>query len=112
MIFDQTGVADMEAAGGGGRSVGRWNSAALQPRCWDEEAKTPPRREANGHRGHRAPEPQLHPGGTRIVPQIFSDVRARYVGPDRRSDGWSPGNVLEDTVARMQRDRPGLKIGC
>ena len=35
---------------------------------------------------------------------MFSDVRARDVGPDRRSDGWSPGNVLEDTVDRMQRD--------
>ena len=31
VIIDQTGVADMEAAGG--RSVGRWNSVALQLRC-------------------------------------------------------------------------------
>ena len=56
--------------------------------------RTPPRKEAHGHRGHRAPEPQLPPGGTRVVPQIFSDVRARDVGPDRRSGVWSPGNVL------------------
>ena len=33
VVFDQTGVVDMEAAGGRGRSVGMWNSAALRPRC-------------------------------------------------------------------------------
>ena len=59
--------------------------------------------------GHRAPEPQLPPGGTRVVPQIFSDVRPRDVGPDRRSDGWSPVNVLEDTVAQMQRDMAEIR---
>ena len=65
-------------------------------------------------RGHRVPEPQLPPGAIRVVPQIFSDVRPRDVGPDRRSDGWSPVNVLEDTVARMKRDMAEirLKIGC
>ena len=64
---------------------------------------------AHGHGGHRAPEPQLPPGGTRVVPQIFLDVRPRDVGPDRRSDGWSPVNVLEDTVARMQRDMAEIR---
>ena len=69
----------------------------------------PPRREAHGHGGHQAPEPQLPPGGTRVVPQKCSDVRARDVGPDRRNDGWSPGNVLEDTVAGMQRDMAEIR---
>ena len=67
----------------------------------EEEVRVPPRKEAYGHGGHRAPEPQLPLGGTRVVPQICSDVRARDVGPDRRSGVWSPGNVLEDTVAWM-----------
>ena len=74
----------------------------------EEEVRTPPR-EAHGHGGHRVPQPQLPPGGTQVVPQIFSDVRARDVGPDRHSDGWSPGNVLEDTVARMQRDMAEIR---
>ena len=51
----------------------------------EEEVITPPRKEAHRHEGHRAPEPQLPPGGIRVVPQIFLDVRARDVGPDR----WS-----------------------
>ena len=72
----------------------------------EEEVTTPPRREAHGHGGHRAPESQLPPGGTRVV---FSDVRPRVVGPDRRSDGWSPVNVLEDTLARMQRDMAEIR---
>ena len=75
----------------------------------EEEVRTPPRREAHGHEGHRALGPQLPPGGTRVVPQIFSDVRQRYVGPDRRSDGLSPVNMLEDTVARMQRDMAEIR---
>ena len=66
--------------------------------------RTPPRKEAHGHGSHRAPAHQLPPGGTRVVPQIFTDIRARDIGPDRRSGSWSPGNVLEDTVARMQWD--------
>ena len=37
-------------------------------------------------------------------PQIFTDVRTRDVGSDRRDDTWSPGNMLVDTVARMQQD--------
>ena len=38
------------------------------------------------------------------MPQIFTDVRTRDVGSDRRNDAWSPENVLVDTVARMQQD--------
>ena len=38
------------------------------------------------------------------MPQIFTDVRTRDVGSHRRNDAWSPGNVLVDTVARMQQD--------
>ena len=53
----------------------------------EEEVRTPPRREVHGHGGHRAPEPQLPPGGTRVVPEIFSDVQQRDIGRDRQSDG-------------------------
>ena len=38
------------------------------------------------------------------MPQIFTNVQTRDVGSDRRNDAWSPGNVLVDTVARMQQD--------
>ena len=70
----------------------------------EAEVITPPRRGAHGHGGRQAPEPQLPPGGTRVVPQIFTDVRTRDVGSDRQNDAWSPKNVLVDTVARMQQD--------
>ena len=107
------GLLTWRPPGGGGGAVGRKVEQRGAPTQMlppeqqffqEEEVRTPPRKEAHGHGGHRAPEPQLPPGGTRVVPQIVSDARARDVGPDRRSGGWSPGNVLEDTVARMQRD--------
>ena len=65
----------------------------------ETEVITPPRREAHGQGGRRALEPQLPPRGTRVVPQIFTDVRTRDIGPDRRNDAWSPEIVLVDTVA-------------
>ena len=43
------------------------------------------------------------------MPQIFTDVRTRNVGSDRRNDAWSPGNVLVDTVARMQQDLADIR---
>ena len=43
------------------------------------------------------------------MPQIFTDVRSRDVGSDRRNDPWSLENVLVDTVARMQHDLPDLR---
>ena len=70
----------------------------------EAEGVTPPRKDAHGHGGRRAPESQLHPRGTQVVPQIFTDVRTRDVGSDRRNDVWSPENVLVDTVARLQQD--------
>ena len=59
--------------------------------------------------GRQAPETQLPPEGTRAVPQIFPDVRTKDVGSDRRNDAWSPGNVLVDTVARMQQDLADIR---
>ena len=70
---------------------------------------TLPRRGAHGHGGRQATEPQLPPGGTQVVPQIFSDVRTRDVGSDRRNDAWSPENVLVDMVARMQQDLADIR---
>ena len=43
------------------------------------------------------------------MPQIFTDVRTRDVGSDRRNDAWSPGNVLVDTVTRMQQDLADIR---
>ena len=45
----------------------------------------------------------------RSVPQIFTNVQTREVGSDRRNDAWSPGNVLVDTVARMQQDLADIR---
>ena len=70
---------------------------------------TPPRRGAHGPGGRQAPEPQSPPGGTRAVAQMFTDVWTKDVGSDRRDDAWSPGNVLVDTVARMQQDLANLR---
>ena len=43
------------------------------------------------------------------MPQIFTDVLTRDVSSDRRDDAWSPGNVLVDTVTRMQHDLADLR---
>ena len=115
VVPDQMGVVDIEAAGGAvGRNVEQRGTPTpmLPPEqriMQEEEVMTPPRREAHGHGIRRAPEHQLPPGRTLIVPQIFTDVRTRDVGPDRRNDAWSPENVLVDTVAQMQRDLADLR---
>ena len=110
MVPDRTGVLDKEAAGGVvGRSVEHHSAPTpLLPldRQIMQEAQVimPPRRGAHGHGDRHAPEPQLPPGGTRVVPQIFTDVRTRDVSSDRRNDACWPENVLVDTVARMQQE--------
>ena len=48
-------------------------------------------------------------GRKRGASWIFTDVRTRDVGSDRRDDAWSPGNVLVDTVARMQQDLADIR---
>ena len=110
VITVRTGVLDLEATGGlGGRNVEQHRAPTpllpLERQILQEaEVITPPRKGAHGPGGRHAPEPQSPPGGTRAVPQSFTDVRTRDVGSDRRDDAWSPGNVLVDTVARMQQD--------
>ena len=115
VVPDRTGVLDIEAAGGVvGRNVEHHGAPtpllSLDRQIMQEaEVNTPPRRGAHGHGGSQATEPQLSPGGTRVVPQIFTDVRTRDVGSDRRNDAWSPENVLVDTVARMQQDLADIR---
>ena len=77
----------------------------------EAEVTTPPRGGggAHGPGGRQAPEPQLPPGGAQAVPQIFTDIRTRDVSADRRNDAWSTGNVLVDTVARMQQDLADIR---
>ena len=71
---------------------------------------TPPRGGgAHGPGGRPAPEAQVPPGGARAVPQMFTHVRSRDVGSDRRNDVWSPANVLVDTVVQMQQDLANLR---
>ena len=83
MVPDQTGVVDIEAAGGVvGRNVEqRGAPTTLLPLdrqiMQETEVITPPRREAHRQGARRAPEPQLPPRGTRVVPQIF------YGRPDK-----------------------------
>ena len=43
------------------------------------------------------------------MPWIFSEVRPRDGGPDRRKDVGLPVDVLVDTVARMQQDLASLR---
>ena len=115
VVPDQTGVVDIEAAGGVfGRNMEQRGAPTpllpLDQQIMQEmEVITPPRREAHRHGGRRAPEPQLPPRGTRVVLQIFTDVRTRDAGPDRRNDAWSPENVLVDTVAQMQQDLADIR---
>ena len=118
VVNDQTGVLDLEATGGvGGRNVEQHGTPApllpLERRILQEaEVTSPPRGgELTGQGGgeRQAPEPQFPPGGARAVPHIFTDVRSRDVGSDRRNDAWSPANVLVDTVARMQQDLADIR---
>ena len=64
----------------------------------EEEVMTPPRG------GRPALEPQGPPGGERVMPHIFTEVRPRDGGPDPQKDVGSPVDVLVDTAARMQQD--------
>ena len=41
--------------------------------------------------------------------QIFTEARDKDVGPDRQNVPRSPGNVLIDTVARLQQDLADMK---
>ena len=88
MIPDQTGVLDIETAGGvvGQNVEHRGAPTPLLPLdrqiMQEAEVITPPRRETHGHGGRQAPEPQLPPRGSRVVPRIFMDVRTRDVGSD------------------------------
>ena len=113
VVFDQMGVVDIEAAGGlVSRNVEQRGapSPMLPPEqriLQEEEVRTPPRKEAHGHGSHQAPAHQLPQ--TQVVPQFVTDVWARYVGPDQQSGSWSLGNVLEDTVARMQQDLADIR---
>ena len=81
LIGDQTGVMDLEAAGGtGGRQLEHhgFQAPLLSPerQIWmEEEVITPPMG------GRPAPVTQVPPGGARAVPQIF------YGSPSTR--GWS-----------------------
>ena len=115
VVPDQMGLLDIEAAGGAVvRNVEQRGAPTPmlpteQRIMQEEEVRTPPRRVVHRHASRRVLEHQLPPGGTRVVPQIFTDVRTRDIGPDRRNDTWSPENVLVDTVARMQRDLADLR---
>ena len=106
MVPEQTGVLDIEATGGvvGRNMEHRGAPTPLLPldrqNMQEAEGVTPPMKDAHGHGGHWAPESQLHLKGTRVVPQIFTDIRTRDVGSDRRNDVWSPENVLVDMVPR------------
>ena len=97
VVPDRTRFLDIEAAGGVvGQNVEHHGAPTpllpLDRQIMQEaEVITPPRRGAHGHGGRQAPETQLLPGGTQVVPQIFTDVRTRDVGSDRRNDAWSPG---------------------
>ena len=67
VVFDLTGVVDIEAAGGAvGRNVEQRGAptSLLPPEqriLQEEEVRTPLRKEAHGHGSHRAPEDQLPP---------------------------------------------------
>ena len=90
-----------------------WRSNPLLPLArqimQEAEVITRPSRETHGHGGRRAPEPQLPPSGSRVVPQICTDVRTRDVSSDRRNDTWSSKNVLVHMVVRMQQDLADIR---
>ena len=70
---------------------------------------------AEGGGGWRpAPEPQGSPRGVRAVPnpfpKIFLEDSLRDGGLDRQKDIGSPVDMLVDTVARMQKDIPTLRV--
>ena len=86
VVHDRTGVLDLEATGGAvGRTVEHHGTPTplvpLERQILQEaEAITPPRGGAHGPGRRQAPEPQLPPGGTRAVPQIYTD-KGRQFGP-------------------------------
>ena len=87
----------------GARSSG-FTVATASPRYAGAGVVTPPRRDADGHWGLRAPGTRLPQRGTRVAPQLFTEARDKDVGSDRRNVPWSPENIFIDTVTHLQRD--------
>ena len=96
VVPDQTGVLDIEATGGVvSRNVEQRGAPTpllpLDQQIMQEaELITPPRREAHGHGGRRAPEPQLPPIGTQVVPRF---LRTSGQGTSVRTDGMTHGRL-------------------
>ena len=120
-----TNLGDWGAPGSGGRghrgygrfgSDGGWDEspgsavATASPGYVGAGAVTPPRRDAGGHGGLRAPGTRLSNKGTRVAPQIVTEARDKDGGLDRRNVPWSPDSVLIDTVARLQRDLADTRV--
>ena len=83
MVPDQTGVVDIEAAGGAvGRNVGQRGTPTpmLPPEqriMEEEEVKTPPRREAHGHGSRRS-------AGTSVTSRRDTSIPPNLYGrPDK-----------------------------
>ena len=115
VVPEEPRVIEAEATGGVvGRDIEECGAPApLLPldrqNMQETEVVTPPRREVNGHGGLHAPGSRLPPRGTRVAPQIVTEVRARDVSSDRRNGPWSPENILIDTVARLQQELTDIR---
>ena len=58
----------------------------------EEEVRTPPRRETRENGNQRPTELRLPLSGTRVVPQMFTNIRVKDAGQNRRSDNWNREN--------------------
>ena len=60
--------------------------------------------------GGKLPSLKYHPEGhEQCLTFLRSSDQWTIKGSDRGNDGWSPANVLVDTVARMQQDLSDLR---
>ena len=114
VVPDRTGVLDIDAAGCVvGRNVEHRGAPTpmlpLDRQIMQEaEVITPPRRGAHGHEGRQASEPQLPPGGTRVVPQICTDVRTDGMTHGRLRTCWLTRWLGCSRIWQISE----LKFGC
>ena len=103
---------DQEQRNSTGRSISVWvppGKPQEKQIQWEEEVRTPPRRELRRNEGHQPRGPRITTDESGLGPVDLADQQRDAAGRNRPNNEWSPVAALEDTVSRMQRDLEELQ---